>query len=64
MDQTVVDIIVERCREVVRTYGGQSDELLEVRKYYQMFHVHPDAFAYVLLDESLKKVEEQECTEK
>ena len=60
MDQQVVDAIVERCRNLSLIYGGQSDTLSEVRKYYAMFHRCPEAGAYVMLDEALKKVEQND----
>jgi hypothetical protein len=56
IEQEVVDKIVQRCRNAVDHYGGQSDELKEVRKRYQMFHDCTDGCAYVLLDVALKDV--------
>jgi hypothetical protein len=55
--QDEVDTIVERCRVVAETYGGRSDELAELRKYYQIFRTLPEGGAFAMLDWALKRVE-------
>jgi ribosome assembly protein YihI (activator of Der GTPase) len=60
IDQKYVDDIVDRCRAVVSKYGGQSDDLAEVRDAYALFEKRAESFAYVVLDEALKKVETNE----
>lgn len=54
--QKDLDELIKRCKDVVAYYGGTSDELIEVRKYYQMLHDCPEDMAFILLDEALKKV--------
>jgi hypothetical protein len=54
--QEKANAIVERCKNAVLKYGGQSETLADVRKYYQMFHDCTEDGAYIFLDDALKKV--------
>jgi len=55
--QAESDEIVRRCRAAAEHYGGQSEQLTEVRKWYAIFHACPEHGAMVALDAELRKVE-------
>ena len=55
--QELANQAVEKCKELVKKYGGQSVELAEVRRTYEMFHRCPDPCAFILLEKAIEAAE-------
>ena len=54
--QAQVDAVSSRCSKVVQKYGGRSDTLSTLRKYYQMLHDLPEHGALVMIEAELDKL--------
>jgi len=54
--QEEVDAVVARCKNAVQQYGGQSEQLANVRKYYEMLHRFPEHGALIALEAELEKM--------
>ena len=52
--------LVARIRKLVERFGGQSDELTNLRKYYKMFHDCPEAGAFVMTEVEVERLEKHE----
>jgi hypothetical protein len=55
--QAEADDVVARCRKAVEEYGGYSDTLETLRKYYQMLHDLPEHGALVMIEAELDRLE-------
>lgn len=55
--QEEIDSVVERCKLLVNLYGGQSVELVEVRKWYEIFQNLSEHGSLVVLEAEVAKVE-------
>lgn len=57
LTQIDLDIMVDRIKTLVGRFGGQSQELTEVRKWYEILRRCPEAGAFVALEAEVKKLE-------
>jgi hypothetical protein len=57
--QKEADDVVFRVKKLVDYFGGKNDILIDIKKWYSIFHSRPEHGALVVLEAEIDKLEKK-----